>query len=274
MALYFVGDIQGCYSELIALLAQVNFNEKKDQLWVAGDLVARGPDSLATLRYLKSLGDSAKVVLGNHDLHLLAIHANIKKAKKQDLLGELFSAPDLNELMDWLILQPLLQKLPNEETYMSHAGIAPQWTISQAIEQAEIAHQKLISPQSKHWLQLMYGETPNSWQNAMNEIDKFRYTINAFTRMRFCWQNGALEFTCKSSPLEAGVPKDLKPWYELSNALTSCSWIFGHWATLMGQCSHPNAYALDTGCVWGNHLTLLRWHDKQIYIEQSHKKSN
>ncbi len=276
MATYLVGDIQGCFQELQALLAQVAFDKNKDLLYVAGDLVARGPDSLATLRFIKSLNRSAKVVLGNHDLHLLAVYAGIKKVKKQDKLTELLASSDVHELMHWLAQQPLLQQISNDNAYMSHAGISPQWSLQEAIEQAENAHQKLSSKEKNHWLRSMYGEQPNDWYQARNSEDKFRYTINAFTRMRYCDENNHLEFEQKLSPnslpsTNIQSKTKLFPWYELSNVINKTTWVFGHWATLMGDCSHNNIYALDTGCVWGNHLTLLRWHDKKIFFEPAHK---
>ena len=278
MAIYIVGDVQGCFSELTALLAQVNFNKKKDELWLAGDLVARGTDSLATLRFVKSLGDSATIVLGNHDLHLLAVHAGIKKEKKQDNLTELLAAEDVDELMDWLAQQPLLQKLPNCDAYMTHAGISPQWTLKKAIKQAKKAHKKLSSEQRDYWLEAMYGESPNDWHLAKTTIEKFRYTINTFTRMRFCFSDSTLEFENKHAPeignntsiIIAGENTFLLPWYELSKTIHKHTWIFGHWAALMGETSQKNIYALDTGCVWGSHLTMLRWHDKKIFTEQAH----
>lgn len=276
MSIYLVGDIQGCYSELIALLKQVSFNPKVDQLYVAGDLVARGPDSLATLRFIKSLNDSAKIVLGNHDLHLLAVYAGIKKVKKQDQLSALLDAEDIDELMNWLAKQPLLQKIGNDNAYMSHAGISPQWTLTEAIEQASFAHQRLSSNNRNMWLSSMYGEKPNNWKEAKSEIEKFRYTINAFTRMRYCYMNKNLEFDKKSTPETLTSNKQqsnatLLPWYELSSTIDEIPWVFGHWASLMGECSHQNIYPLDTGCVWGNHLTILRWHDKRIFTEPTHK---
>jgi len=277
MSIYLVGDIQGCYSELTALLKQVSFNSKIDQLYVAGDLVARGPDSLATLRFIKSLNKSAKVVLGNHDLHLLAVHAGIKKVKKQDLLYELLDANDIDELINWLAQQPLLQKIGNDNAYMTHAGISPQWTLAEAIEQADFAQRRLSSGDRNAWLSSMYGEKPNNWQQAKSEIEKFRYTINAFTRMRYCYLNKNLEFESKLAP--ADLPQHnqqssttLLPWYELSSTINETTWVFGHWAALMGKCSHQNVYPIDTGCVWGNHLTLLRWHDKKMFTEPSHKQ--
>ena len=272
MAIYLVGDIQGCYSELQALLKQVSFNMATDQLYLAGDLVARGPDSLATLRFVKSLNRSAKVVLGNHDLHLLSVYAGIKKVKKQDKLNDLLAANDIDDLMNWLAQQPLLQQIGKDNAYMSHAGISPQWNLQQAIEQANFATQRLSSKKRDHWLCAMYGEKPNDWQQAKTDEDKFRYTVNAFTRMRYCYKNKQLEFENKLAPKYSKEQKNsLLPWYELSSTIKTTTWVFGHWAALMGYCTVNNVYALDTGCVWGNHLTMLRWHDKKIFIEQSHK---
>jgi len=296
MAEYLVGDIQGCYLELIALLEQVNFDCKNDTLYIAGDLVARGPDSLSTLRFVKSLGTSAKVVLGNHDLHLLSVHAGIKKVKQSDRLSSLLAAPDIDELMDWLAAQPLIQKIPNipasklstaktkdakatsteinktkpssqhDYAYMTHAGISPQWTLTEALTQAKLVQSKLASDERKTWLSLMYGEEPSSWVRAKTEVEKFRYSINALTRMRYCFTDGSLEFEQKDSPLTTKI-KNLLPWYELSQTINETTWIFGHWASLMGKCAHSNIYPLDTGCVWGNHLTMLRWHDKKYFSQ-------
>lgn len=269
MATYFIGDIQGCYSELRAILDKANFVPDKDELWLTGDLVARGPESLETLRYIKSLKKSAKVVLGNHDLHLMAIHAGLKKAKPQDKLHELLHAPDIEKLINWLAKQPLIRQLPNEKVFMSHAGISPQWKLKEALKYGKWAHELIKSPQRNKWLALMYGELPNDWQLAQSKEEKFRYTINAFTRMRFCYENKRLEFNCKSAPNKQ--PDNIKPWYELSKTVNKNTWIFGHWAALMGDCSHPNVYALDTGCVWGNHLTMLRWEDKAVFTENKHR---
>lgn len=267
MAIYIVGDVQGCYDELIALLKQVNFNSKHDELWLAGDLVARGPKSLETLQFVKSLGNQAKIVLGNHDLHLLATYYGIKKVKPQDKLDKLLSSPDIDELMEWLAQQPLIQKLPNDNAYMSHAGISPQWTIDLALKNAKFAHKKISSSKRKKWLSLMYGEKPNDWFEVQDDISRFRYTINAFTRMRYCFSDGTLDFTCKADIKNA--PDNLLPWYELSETINTSTWIFGHWAALMGHCSKENIYALDTGCVWGQHLTMLRWQDKKLFKQHA-----
>lgn len=284
MAIYLVGDIQGCFNELTSLLTQVNFDHNQDVLYLAGDLVARGPNSLETLRFVKSLGESAKVVLGNHDLHLLAVHAGIKKAKKSDYLSALLAAPDINELMDWLATQPLIQKIPkivsnssdipftnqvqSEVAYMTHAGISPQWQLCDALEQANFIQTRLASPDRNTWLALMYGEKPNDWHQAITDVEKFRYSINALTRMRFCFLDGTLEFEQKDAPDDIKV-SNIVPWFELSHTINNTPWVFGHWASLMGKSSHSNIYPLDTGCVWGNQLTMLRWHDKKYFIQSS-----
>jgi bis(5'-nucleosyl)-tetraphosphatase (symmetrical) len=270
MAIYFVGDIQGCFQELRSLLNQVEFDPETDQLWVAGDLVARGPDSLSVLRYIKSLGNSAKVVLGNHDLHLLAIHAGLKKAKSSDLLSELLGADDADELLNWLAQQPLVRKLPDENVYMSHAGLPPHWSPEKALEQATIASAYIASPERIQWLKVMYGEKPNQWSMAETNIEKFRFTVNALTRMRYCELDYSLEFSCKSTLDES--PNHVKPWFTLTSMDKGYSWVFGHWAALMGVCPTKNIYALDTGCVWGGYLSLLRWSDKKLFIEHSHNK--
>ncbi|MBU2894155.1 symmetrical bis(5'-nucleosyl)-tetraphosphatase [Colwellia sp. D2M02] len=271
MAIYLVGDVQGCYSELKALLKRVNFDRDCDILYLAGDLVARGPSSLETLRFVKALGDSAKVVLGNHDLHLLAVYAGIKKAKAADKLDKLLTSPDADELINWLAAQPLIQKIPDKKksAYMSHAGISPQWLLKDALEQAQLIHQKLISTERNQWLALMYGEKPNSWQASLTEEERFRYSVNALTRMRYCFMDGSLEFHHKNTPEE--TPEHLVPWFTLSKTIDKTPWVFGHWASLMGHSSHRNIYPLDTGCVWGSHLTLLRWGDKKVFIEQAHQ---
>lgn len=271
MADYFVGDIQGCHDELQALLTKVSFNPSNDTLYVAGDIVARGQQSLASLRFIKSLGDSAKTVLGNHDLHLLAIAEGLKSAKKSDHLTDILTAPDKVDLIEWLAHQTLLTKLPNEEVYLSHAGISPQWSIEDAVINARFVEEKLQSCSRKNWLAKMYGEKPNNWQQINNDDEKFRFIVNTFARMRFCYNDSSLEFNNKSAP--NNDTSLLIPWYELVQLPENCYWLFGHWASLMGECSNPQIYALDTGCVWGQYLTLLRWQDKKRFIENAHKKT-
>lgn len=268
MALYLIGDIQGCYQELRALLSKIKFDPTQDKLWALGDIVARGSDSLSTMRYLKSLGKSFNMVLGNHDLHLLAIYNQLKKAKKNDLLDDLLKAPDLPELIEWLRHMPLLLQTPDKKGFLSHAGLSPQWRIEEAISNAKFAEKKLQSKNYVKWLACMYGEQPNNWKNISNKEEKFRYTVNAFTRMRFCYLDGSLEFKCKQDIYN--TPENLQPWFELTSLPSEYSWIFGHWASLLGQCNKENLYATDTGCVWGNYLTILRWDDKKLFTEQAH----
>ncbi|MEW6998252.1 symmetrical bis(5'-nucleosyl)-tetraphosphatase [Colwelliaceae bacterium BS250] len=267
MAIYLVGDIQGCYVELCQLMNKVEFNLHADQIWFTGDLVARGPDSLSTLRLIKSLGASAKVVLGNHDLHLLAVYAGIKKPKASDKLDDLLGAVDVDDLMNWLAQQPLLLQLPNEQAFVSHAGFAPQWQLEEAISQSEFVQQRISSNNRTYWLTQMYGEMPNNWGDANTELEKFRYSVNALTRMRFCFNDGSLEFNEKDHPnnLNENHRTSLLPWFELNPQLQKIKWVFGHWASLEGHTTQNNAYALDTGCVWGGKLTMLRWHDKQLF---------
>jgi len=271
VSLYLIGDIQGCYGELEALLRKVKFSPAKDQIWFAGDLVARGPNSLETLEFVKSLGQSAKLVLGNHDIHLLAIAAGLKRPKKSDQLDPLLNAPNFSSLINWLAQHPLLLQIPNENAFMSHAGISPQWSIKQAKENAEFAYKKLSGKKRDKWLSVMYGEEPNDWHQVETNEQRFRFTINAFTRMRYCYSDGTLNFSCKGQPQTA--PSELTPWFNLVK-LKKIQWVFGHWAALMGHCERSKFYALDTGCVWGNYLTMLRWEDKQYFTENFHISNN
>ncbi|WP_371188211.1 symmetrical bis(5'-nucleosyl)-tetraphosphatase [Thalassotalea maritima] len=264
MAIYLIGDVQGCYTALQQLVDTIHFNKDTDQLWFCGDLVARGSQSLETLRFIKSLGDSAKTVLGNHDLHLIATYHGIGKVNRKDKLEALLNADDCHELIDWLIAQPLVLALPDYSGYLSHAGLPPEWDADTALLMSDFVQKKLASKKRKRWLRKMYGNLPAKWCHAHSDIEKFRFSINALTRMRFCYQDGALEFSSKASP-SANTDKHLQPWFELHGDLSQSPWVFGHWAALQGQASNPHVFALDTGCVWGGTLTALRWHDKQLF---------
>ncbi|MGL4546357.1 MAG: bis(5'-nucleosyl)-tetraphosphatase (symmetrical) ApaH [Plesiomonas sp.] len=266
MATYLVGDLQGCYDELLALLEQVAFNPQDDELWLTGDLVARGPKSLECLRFVRSLGSAARTILGNHDLHLLSIDAGLAKAKPRDYLQPILEAPDRHELMHWLRQQPLLLAHPTYPFVMVHAGISPDWDLGTAAACAAEVEQVLRSPQYQAMLSMMYGNLPDKWSPDLQGDDRLRYIINAFTRMRFCYPDGRLEMHCKLPAEQAPAP--LLPWYQLPNPLlANHRVVFGHWASLLGKTNQPAVYALDTGCVWGNHLTLLRW-DDQRYFQQ------
>lgn len=265
MATYFVGDVQGCLDDLQHVLHQVHFDPKQDKLWLTGDLVARGPKSLETLRFVKQLGSAAVTVLGNHDLHLLAIDEGIATLNPKDKTQAIFDADDKDELLNWLRQQPLLAFHAEYNIIMVHAGIAPQWSQQQAKQYAGEVDALLRGNNYRELLANMYGAKPDIWADDLNGYDRYRFIINAFTRMRFCAPDGQLEFHNKHSPSNNTDSQHI-PWYEVDGAhLDGAHIIFGHWAALEGRCSHPNATTLDTGCVWGNSLTLLRWEDKAIF---------
>jgi len=265
MATYFVGDIQGCFDDLQHLLQQANFDPRQDKLWLTGDLVARGPKSLETLRFVKQLGPAAVTVLGNHDLHLLAIDAGLAKLNSRDKTQAIFAAEDKDELLLWLRQQPLLAYHDVFNIIMVHAGISPQWTQQQAKYYAEEVNMKLRGDDYQALLENMYGAQPDYWREELQGFDRLRFIINAFTRMRFCAPDGQLEFHNKHSPTTNNNQQHI-PWYEVAGThLDGAHVIFGHWAALEGSCSHENATTLDTGCVWGNSLTMLRWEDKAVF---------
>lgn len=267
MATYIVGDLHGCFQEFQLLLAQANYNPTQDELYLTGDLVARGEDSLACLRFVKDPKNNAKTVLGNHDLHLLATLLSIKKVKPNDKVDAIFEAEDRNDLQNWLRNQPLMIQHPKHKFLLTHAGISPEWDLITALTCAKEAETILKSQHYAAYIQQMYENYPESWNEHLEGIDRWRYIINVFTRMRFCYTDKRLDFACKL-PVE-DAPKELLPWFELDNPLfEENSIIFGHWASLMGKSNHPNIYALDTGCAWGNHLTMLRWEDKQLFTQK------
>ncbi|MGK0410261.1 MAG: bis(5'-nucleosyl)-tetraphosphatase (symmetrical) [Shewanella psychromarinicola] len=259
MAHYFVGDIQGCNSELQLLLQKVAFNPSKDQLWAVGDLIARGTESLATLRFFQSLQDSAKVVLGNHDLHLLALHGKLKRVSRKDHLEALLNAPDIDNLVNWIRQQPLVRTLPEHNIIMTHAGVPPQWDI--ATLEHEAKQVSLALQQDDYLTELiakMFTDEAEQWSPTLTGIDRLRYCMNALTRMRFLHLDGHLDFKCKSPPSEQHSAQ-LRPWFELpSKTVPQYTLVFGHWAALMGHTNNARILALDTGCCWGEHLTL--WH--------------
>lgn len=266
MSTYLIGDIHGCFHELSALLTQVEFSPEKDTLWLTGDLVARGPDSLAVLRYIRSLGSSVRMVLGNHDLHLLAVYAGISRNKPKDKLTPLLEAEDADSLINWLRRQPLLQVDKEKKLVMSHAGITPQWTLEAAQACARDAESLLSSDSYPLFLDAMYGDLPNNWSENLSGLARLRFITNAFTRMRYCFPNGQLDMYAKEAP--ADVPAPLKPWFALPGQIPAdYAIIFGHWASLEGKGTPPGVYALDTGCCWGGDLTCLRWEDKTYFTQ-------
>lgn len=273
MANYFIGDVQGCYQGLMRALAEIDFNTSKDTLWLTGDLIARGEDSLATLSYLYQHQDSIKTVLGNHDLHFLSVVNGIKKLNPNDNLGPLLASEKLPLLVDWLRQQPLIQSLPNDLGYMTHAGLPPQWQVQDAINNAKIVHDALKEQNYVSYLSKMYDNSANSWQPNDSFLATFKFTINALTRMRYCHPCGRLEFKEKRAPSE--VESNLLPWFEFSpERFDQCTWVFGHWASLMGKTSHNNILALDTGYVWGNHLSVWDMERDKIMTIDADQNNN
>jgi bis(5'-nucleosyl)-tetraphosphatase (symmetrical) len=264
MATYAIGDIQGCYESLQCLLKKIAFNPGEDTLWLVGDLINRGPDSLATLRYLYSIRDSVEFVLGNHDLHFLAVAYGLRKKGQSDTLEALLNAPDRQELIDWLIQGKLFHSDERLGFSMVHAGIPPMWSLQQAQAHAREVEAVLQSRYCHEFLRNMYGNQPNRWKNKLIGLERLRVITNYFTRMRFCTDEGMLEFDAKENMMAA--PLGFAPWFSFSDRKTrNDKIIFGHWAALEGKTNTPNIYALDTGCVWGGALTAMRLEDEMCF---------
>ncbi len=253
MADYVVGDIQGCYKGLKKLLTKLKFNPQKDHLYAVGDLVARGEDSLSVLQYCYDLGEHFHSVLGNHDLHLLAISAEIRSAKPSDRLQKLLSYSGRDKLFDWIRYMPLALCY-QKNTLITHAGLYPAWSFDDAMRFNQEIQHVLQQANFAHFLQNMYGNRPNVWAPAHETIDRQRFIVNAFTRMRYLDHNGAMDFACKVTPSQA--PQSLRPWFQFYNPyLLNKRVVFGHWASLQGQTHSTQFIGLDTGYVWGNQLT-------------------
>ncbi len=266
MAIYAVGDIQGCLQPLKQLLKSSPFDFGKDELWFVGDLVNRGPQSLETLRFVKQLGKSAKVVLGNHDLHLLALHTGVKKILNTTTLDPILQAPDCDELMDWLRKQPLMRTDKKSHAVLVHAGVYPYWTLQQARTYAREVEAILRSDDYQALLRKMYGRRPVKWKTDLQGWPRYRFIINAFTRMRFCTKQGGLNFQYNGVPGEQ--PSQLYPWYRLAVQPRE-DWriVFGHWSAA-GHWFDGNHVALDSGCLWGGKMTLARIDSRKIKTYQ------
>lgn len=266
MATYAIGDVQGCHAELQALLAHVGFEVTSDRLWFAGDLVNRGPDSLAVLRFVHGLGDRALTVLGNHELHLLACAHGIRPPHRSDTFADILAAPDRDVLLGWLQRQPLLH-IGTGGDVLVHAGLPPDWTIDAARRHAAEVECALGSSAAAAFFAGMYGNEPDRWSDELKGIDRLRFITNALTRMRFCTRKGRLDLKPKGAP---GTQQgNLLPWYAVpGRASRSSRVLFGHWATLhLGPADTEahNVVGLDTGCVWGGSLTAMRLEDGRLF---------
>jgi bis(5'-nucleosyl)-tetraphosphatase (symmetrical) len=264
MATYLIGDVQGCFKELQQLLRLVDFNPQQDRLGFVGDLVNRGPQSLEVLRFVKSL-NAPMVVLGNHDLYLLILGYGLMPADAyQHTLYPILEAPDRLILLDLLRQQSLVYHDATSSILLVHAGIPPQWTITQSIQYAAEAEKVLRSSDYANFLKNLFGNDPGAWHDDLRGQDRLRYIVNAFTRMRFCDKQGHLDLIAHGN-ISSDVTR-FQPWFNFRDPQQDqIDIFFGHWASLNGQCPQPHCYALDTGCVWGHALTAIRLEDKKQF---------
>ena len=265
MAVYAIGDIQGCFNELEQLLTKINFDTTKDQLWFVGDLVNRGPQSLETIQFVRSLDDAAKCVLGNHDIHLIACHAGVQTCNPKSSLNQILQSDQADEIITWLRFQPLLHYDPELNWLMVHAGLIPQWDLSNAQIYASEVETQLRSDHYIDFLKNAYGDIPNQWQPDLTDQDRWRITLNAFTRIRLCDKKGAMDFSYKGSLNEK--PEHLYAWFDVPRKSQELNIIFGHWSAL-GLKQSPNLLGLDTGCLWGSQLTAARLDIDPISLHQ------
>ena len=259
MAVYAIGDLQGCRPELERLLDALHFEPRRDRLWLVGDLVNRGPDSLGTLRRVRALGDACISVLGNHDLHLLAVQHGVRAAKPADTFEDIFSAPDADVLLDWLRHRPLLHHDAELGVSMSHAGLHPHWDLTTAQALAAEVEGILRSERRQALFDSMYANQPRRWDPSLQGAERWRFAINAFTRMRYCRADGWMDFKHKGGP--GTQPAELLPWFRVPGRChTGLRIVFGHWSTV-GSVDAYGVHALDGGCVWGGQLVALRIDD-------------
>ena len=259
MALYCIGDIQGCDSALGRLLDLIDFSASRDTVYLLGDLVNRGPDSAAVLRRCMAHGDALRPLLGNHDLHLLAAAHGARKPSRRDTLASILEAPDRDALLQWLRLQPLARQHVYGGTplLMVHAGVLPAWTAAETLDMADEVHRVLQSADLPAFLQQMYGNTPDHWNASLTGPDRLRVIVNALTRLRFCSAQGVMDFDSTESA--SAAPPGLMPWFDVPGRSTADTLIaFGHWSTL-GWLNRPHCLGLDTGCVWGGCLSAVRF---------------
>jgi bis(5'-nucleosyl)-tetraphosphatase (symmetrical) len=256
MSTYAIGDIQGCYAAFVELLERLRFDPRNDKLWLVGDLVNRGTQSLKVLREVIALGDCVSVVLGNHDLHLLAVAAGVRRLAASDTFSDVLKAKDSDDLLQWLRERPLIVFNSKRNRLLVHAGLPPTWSVQQSLKQAAKVESLLRSDDWVAALRAMYGNVPRAWSKSLSKDEKLRFTINALTRMRFCDGKGRLAMDYSGPP--GTQPKELTPWFAAPNRKARNTHIyFGHWSAL-GTMFAPNITALDSGCVWGRKLTAIK----------------
>lgn len=256
MALYAVGDLQGCLDSLKELLEKIKFDPVQDELWLTGDLVSRGPDSLGTLRFLQKLGECTRCVLGNHDLHLLRIDVGLEAPPRDGTLDAILQAPDRHELIEWLRHHPLLLIDHSRKLVMAHAGLLPQWDLDKAATLADEVAAQLRAKSYRDFLRDVFGNNPNRWRDDLEAAERWRAIINVLTRMRFCKAEGEIALEYKREP--GTQPREFSPWFEWPHRRNpEYTLIFGHWSSL-GFVRSNGVICLDTGCVWNQELTALR----------------
>lgn len=269
MTTYCIGDVQGCCDELRRLLDELRFEPARDRAWFTGDLVNRGPKSLATLRFVRSLGGAAVTVLGNHDLHLLSA-ALTGRSTRRDTLADVLAAPDRDELLAWLRQQPLAHWDERAGLLLVHAGVLPQWDLAQVLALAREAQDLLAGAAGEEFLrQKMYGDEPDRWHEQLRGWDRLRLIVNVFTRMRYCTDQGAVSLGYKAAP--GGQPQGLQPWFAAAQRRTrEVEIVFGHWS-MLGRVHWPQyrVWGLDTGAVWGGDLSALRLDDRRVLSVKS-----
>ncbi len=262
---FFIGDVQGCDDQLQALLEKIDAIDPQARLLFAGDLVNRGPKSLATLRRVKNLGERADTVLGNHDLHLLAVAHGLRPSHRNDTLDDILAAPDREELLHWLRHRPM--SIAHGDSLLVHAGVFANWDKTQTCALAQEVEQQLRSDDYPTLLANMYGNQPNQWCDDLQGMERTRCIINGLTRMRFCHKDGSMDFDLKEGSDQA--PEHLTPWFDLPERKTQdCTVVFGHWSTL-GLVLRDNLISVDTGCVWGGKLSAVRLEDRLVVQVQS-----
>jgi bis(5'-nucleosyl)-tetraphosphatase (symmetrical) len=261
MSHYAIGDIQGCHAEFCQLLELIGFSARDDRLWLVGDLVNRGPGSLAVLREVMALGDAAVTVLGNHDLHLLTVAAGHTKPRRKDTIAPILEAPDRELLLDWLQRRPLV--VVEGPFLLVHAGLVPAWTPEAALALSGEVEAMLAGEHADDFLRELYGDLPRAWRDGLHGFDRLRVIVNACTRMRFCTDDGTMDFKEKRGPHMA--PSGFRPWFEHEHrASAGTTIVCGHWSTLELKLA-PNLLMLDSGCLWGGPLTAIRLDDRRVY---------
>jgi bis(5'-nucleosyl)-tetraphosphatase (symmetrical) len=256
MAVYAIGDVQGCFDALQALLRKLAFDGAQDTLWFTGDLVNRGPQSAEVLRFVAGLGERAITVLGNHDLHLLAVACGAAPRRQRDSFGDVLTATDRDPLLMWLRQQPLLHHDTKLGYTLVHAGLLPQWDLAQARALAGEVEHVLLGPSYVELLERMYGDQPDQWDPTLSHWERWRLTVNACTRLRYCTVDGRMELAPVGAP--GSQPSHLVPWFQAPHRRTrTLTVVFGHWSTL-GAWRGDGVIALDSGCVWGRSLTAVR----------------